>query len=237
MNTIRLSSAAPTTARRVRRLPETPEQRCRRHFLRFFPEGFRDARYVTWERAAKWAAHKRWGEELSEATLRNLCRRGEHAEVVARAIDIAASSRLLFAFDRLALQDAVRGRSGASAFAEGLYELLHGEGEIGDRFDAWCAALGSLPHKRARVLTWPAATLFPFLAQPTAHLLVKPSATLSAAERYGYELDYAPGPSHDTYAEVLRFGKRLRADLRDLGARDLVDVQSFIWVEGSSDYA
>lgn len=32
--------------------------RCRRKFLRFFPDGFRDESYLEWERAYKWQAHE-----------------------------------------------------------------------------------------------------------------------------------------------------------------------------------
>ena len=34
--------------------------RCRRHFLRFFHEGFRDQTYLEWERNYKEEAHLRW---------------------------------------------------------------------------------------------------------------------------------------------------------------------------------
>ena len=35
-------------------------RRCRRHFLEFFPDGFRDETYVETERAFKWDAHRAW---------------------------------------------------------------------------------------------------------------------------------------------------------------------------------
>jgi hypothetical protein len=40
--------------------------RCRRKFLRFFPDGFRDETYLAWEREYKWETHRRWHEALGE---------------------------------------------------------------------------------------------------------------------------------------------------------------------------
>jgi hypothetical protein len=38
------------------------------------------------------------------------------------------------------------------------------------------------------------------------------------------------------YESLLRFAAVVRRDQRDLGPRDLIDVQSFIWVLGSDEY-
>jgi diphthamide synthase (EF-2-diphthine--ammonia ligase) len=39
------------------------------------------------------------------------------------------------------------------------------------------------------------------------------------------------------YKSLLDFGALLRRDLRDLGPRDMIDLQSFLWVQGSEEYA
>jgi len=38
------------------------------------------------------------------------------------------------------------------------------------------------------------------------------------------------------YESLLRFAAVVRCDQRALGPRDLIDVQSFIWVLGSNEY-
>ncbi len=38
------------------------------------------------------------------------------------------------------------------------------------------------------------------------------------------------------YAGLLGFAAAVRHDLRDLQPRDLIDVQSFLWVQGSDEY-
>jgi hypothetical protein len=40
----------------------------------------------------------------------------------------------------------------------------HGPGAPDDRFTAWTAAMAALPRRQTRVVTWPAVTVFGFLA-------------------------------------------------------------------------
>jgi hypothetical protein len=39
------------------------------------------------------------------------------------------------------------------------------------------------------------------------------------------------------YASLPEFAEVVRRDLRDLRPRDMIDIQSFIWVQGSDKYA
>src|SRR3954462_12331859 len=84
--------------------------RCRRKFLRFFPEGFRDETYIEWERGYKWETHERWEEALGRDEFRRLLRRGEFAEIAARAVRVEQRSRhsMIFSFEKMALRDAVK---------------------------------------------------------------------------------------------------------------------------------
>jgi hypothetical protein len=52
----------------------------------------------------------------------------------------------------------------------------------------------------------------------------------------GLAFDYQPRPNWKTYAEALHLAKRLKIELHDLGARDMIDIQSFLWVQGSAEY-
>ena len=51
--------------------------KCRRKFLRVFPDGFADETYIDWERDYKWAAHVNWRESLPEAEFRRMLEDGE----------------------------------------------------------------------------------------------------------------------------------------------------------------
>lgn len=213
-------------------------ERCRRKFLRYFRGGFQDKTYLDWERDYKWETHERWEESLNRDEFRRLVRARQFAEVAARAVRVEQRSRhsMLFSFEKMALRDAVKSAAGARTFAEGLYEFLHGDGPVETRFDGWVAAVESLPRRQTRVLTWPLATVFGFIAQPRAHIFLKPNVTRAAAREYGFDLPYKSRPNWETYASMLRFASVVRRDQRDLRPRDMIDIQSFLWVQGSDEY-
>ena len=211
-------------------------QRCRRKFLKFFPDGFQDETYIDWERDYKWEAHERWEELLPEPELRSLLESGEHSEAARRAVTIESRTNLLFSFEKMALRDAVKSRAGAKAFATGLYAFLHGKGTPEERFNSWIEVVGELPRRQTRVLTWPVVTVFGFIAQPRDHIFLKPMVTKRAAEAYGFDFEYKSRPNWETYESLLRFGAAVRRDVRDLRPKDMIDIQGFIWVQGSDEY-
>jgi hypothetical protein len=210
--------------------------RCRRKFLRIFPGGFADPDYVELERDYKWHAHRRWEAALAPDFFQALLREGRYAEIASSAVTIESRTNLLFSFEKMALRDAVRPESGAQLFAQALYDLLHGQGHPDAKFSNWVTALGRLPRRQTRVLTWPLATVFGFLAQPRTHIFFKPRVTQAAARAYGYDLDYISRPNWSTYADLLRFADQVRRDVLDLRPRDQIDIQSFMWVQGSDEY-
>jgi hypothetical protein len=210
--------------------------KCRRKFLRFFPKGFYDSKYVDWERGYKWEAHEKWEETLGREIHRGLIADGDHAEVARRAVTIESRTNLLFSFEKMALRDAVKSPPGARAFAEGLYEFLYGRGALERRFEQWCSVVAALPRRQTRVLTWPLITVFGFLAQPETHFFLKPMVTRAAAREYGFDFEYRSRPNWETYSNLLEFADVVGSDLRDLRPRDLIDIQSFLWVQGSDEY-
>lgn len=209
---------------------------CRRKFLRYFAEGFADETYVAWERDYKWRAHLAWQEQLSRSEHAALLRSGRAAEVAARAVRIESRTNLLFSFEKMALRDAVRSPRGARTFAEGLYELLYGRASLERRFEYWIEAVAAMPRKQTRVLTWPILTVFGFIAQPDTHVFLKPNVTRIAATEYGFHFRYASRPAWPTYASLLAFAATVARDVADLRPRDTIDLQSFIWVQGSDEY-
>jgi hypothetical protein len=209
---------------------------CRRKFLRFFPGGFEDETYIEWERDYKWEAHQRWQELLAPGAFEALLSRGAHEAVAEYAVRIESRTNLLFSFEKMALRDAVRSPAGARAFATGLFDFLHGRGADADRFARWVEVVAGLPRRQTRVLTWPVVTVFGFIAAPERHIFLKPNVTRAAAAAYGVEFQYASRPSWEIYESLLRFAATVERDLRDLGPRDLIDIQSFIWVQGSDEY-
>jgi hypothetical protein len=209
---------------------------CRRKFLRYFPEGFRDEKYEAWERGYKWNAHVRWTETLNKEIFRDLLAKNEFGEICARAIRTLSGTNLLFSFESMALRDALKTEEGSRSFANGLFKFIYGPGALRSKFESWCTVVESLPKKQSRVFTHPVVTVFGAIALPSVHIFLKPIVTRRAADRYGFNFQYAPRPSWDTYSSFLSFADAIRSDLADLRPKDMIDVQSFIWVQGSSEY-
>ncbi len=232
-------SAGSAASRPVRRRQISEgAMSCRRKFLRFFPGGFHDEKYISWERGYKWESHERWEESLGQVEFRRLLRAREFAEISSRAVRVEQQSRhsMIFSFEKMALRDAVKSEAGARAFAEGLYDFLHGAGSVERRFERWCETVAALPRKQTWVLTWPLVTVFGFIAQPETHIFLKPMVSRIAAREYGFDFQYKSRPSWETYANFLEFAATIRRDLSDLRPRDMIDIQSFMWVQGSDEY-
>jgi hypothetical protein len=224
--------------RPAKRKVASPAQRARRKFLRFFPGGFADPTYRDWERDYKWETHERWEETLDRRTFQELLTAREFTTIASTALRVEQRSRhsMIFSFEKMALRDAVRSEPGAEAFATGLFDLLHGTRSMQHRFEQWIDTVANLPRKQTRVLTWPIVTVFGFIAQPDRHIFFKPSVTKAAAAVYDQPLPYQSRPSWEVYAALLEFAERLRHDVADLKPRDMIDLQSFMWVLGSAEY-
>src|SRR5689334_2543311 len=210
--------------------------RCRRKFLRFFPGGYLDETYLAWERDYKWEAHVSWERVLERSEFRALIRAKEYQEAAARAVRIESRTNLLFSFEKMALRDAVKSPAGAKAFATGLYAYLWEAGRPRAKFERWCEAVAALPRRQTRVLTWPLLTVFGFIARPERHVFLKPNVTRVAAREYEYDFHYKSRPNWETYESLLNFARVVYRDVRDLRPRDMIDLQSFIWVQGSDEY-
>jgi hypothetical protein len=212
-------------------------RKARRKFLRFFPGGFYDHKYIDWERGYKWATHQAWEHTLNQEEYRRLLQGHEFKEIADLAMAIEARTHLLYSFEKMALRDAVRTIPGARAFSTGLYHFLYGPGTAEAKFEHWCQMIDSLPRKQSPVLTWPIVSIFGFVALPKQQIYLKPRVTRAAALAYEFDFEYHSRPTWSSYASLLDFAHTIRHDLADLRPRDMIDIQSFIWVLGSDEYA
>jgi hypothetical protein len=214
--------------------------RCRRKFELFYPAGFEDETYVVAERSYKERATLEWHQELGQASFRKLLARGEFRHIADVAVRVESRTNLLFSFEKMALRDAVKSAAGARLFATELYAFLYGPGSQQRKFNDWLEALHDLPQPGSPVLTWPMATVFGFIARPEKHLFFKPRVTQRAARAYAFDLHYDPKPSWAGYQQLLTFAAVIRRDLDRrpcFKAKDFIDIQSFIWVQGADEYA
>ncbi len=138
-----------------------------------------------------------------------------------RAVRIESRTNLLFSFEKMALRDAVKSKTGARGFANWIVRLsAYGKDRESEDSIRWCEVIDSLPRRKTRVLTWPIVTVFGFIALPRFHFFYKPTVTRFAAEAYEYPLSYSSRPSWDNYKRVLlEFARIVRRDLHDLRPR------------------
>ena len=215
---------------------EAKRKRCLKKFRFYFPGGFDDKKYISWEREYKWNAHLAWKENLNKKEFTRLLEAREFDEIARRAVWLESRTNLLFSFEKMALRDAVKLENGAETFSNGLFEFVYGKKTIENRFKAFTDTLAALPRKQTRVLTWPLQTVFGFIADPTEHIFLKPQVTKRAAEKYCFDFKYRSQPNWETYQSLLDFAETVRKDVKTLNPKDMIDLQSFIWVMGSDEY-
>ena len=210
------------------------EQQAIDGFVADFPRAFDDPRYLKQERNKKWKAHRQVAEELLSLHGRRIVAEGPLdvlADTLKRLIGLGPAKHLLDRREIIAANEAFRrDRRAAQAFGEAVLRLV----DEGDEraFSGLVEATGSLPADpgKARVLNWPIVTILPFLARPDGHMFLKPMQTQRIADAFTFDLAYSARPQWDTYDRLLILSNRLLERLRPLGARDLIDVQSFMWV-------
>jgi len=174
-------------------------------------------------------------EKLNAAKFSKLLTAKKYNEISKLAINVETKTNLLFSFEIMALRDAIKAK-GAKLFAEGLFDYIYGDKNMEDRFEKFAQLLSVLPRRQTRVRTWPLQTIFGFIARPKEFIFLKPRVTQKAAEAYGYDFIYESKPNWKTYQSLMGFVKQIKKDIADLKPRDMIDVQSFIWVMGSDEY-
>src|SRR3569623_1936787 len=84
------------------------------------------------------------------------------------------------------------------------------------------------PHGHAK---WTVVTYLPFLWRPEQHIFLKPMMMTTFAQRVGHRFAdlYSPELDPATYLALLDLASEVREKVLDLGAKDMIDVQSFMY--------
>ena len=204
-------------------------------FLDVFPDGFRDARYVgegdeRLERPARWRrAQAAWTEAFGDGKGQRLLAGGEVGEAVSRALAVERHVRTLQnTAEKATLAAALAKPAPARAYLVALFELLSAPEPGQEAFEKLASMVAGLPGASEPEARWELVTALPFLAAPDRHMLVRPRLTCDSAHRLGMELRFEPEPSWASYAALLDGAGQLLARLRPLGARDFIDVETFM---------
>ena len=206
-------------------------------FLESFPLGFADPKYVgagkdRGERACRWRrAHEAFVETLGRGEGERLLAAGDVGGLVERTLRVERHVRTLHKdAAKVSFEDGLKDPAAARGFFAALFELLATATPEQSRFEALAAAVAALAPSAARESGWPIVTLLPFIARPDVHMLLRPRFACEVAQRLGLELAYDAEPNWPTYSAHLGSAELLLEKLRPLGARDFVDVESFMHV-------
>lgn len=203
-------------------------------FLASFPGGFTGAAYLTGKnhRAPRWrAGHEAWVEAFGADGAQALS--GDAKDLAKRALKV---EKPLLPIQPSAeadtVKDALSDEETAVPFWAALGELLSVPSPGRARFEKLFAAARDLPVEPGR--QWLIATLFPFLASPGRHVLVRPKLTCEAASRLGCDVGDDAAPNWGTYAAVRALYVQLLEKLGPAGAADFHDVEPFLHVTATA---
>jgi hypothetical protein len=197
-------------------------------FMRQFPKGFEDPAYAE-QRSPKATAHELYESTLGGGLAEELLAADEVAEITQQVVALIGPTKLLSKFEVIALRDGLGEQPHAKRFFGALLEFLKAApSEAG--FEKLVAAIGKLPATtpKARVASWPVLTILPFLARPDLFMFLKPEPTVACALRLRFDLHYDPSLQWVTYNQLMTLSNLLLEKLQPLGARDYIDVQSFL---------
>ncbi len=202
-------------------------------FLHHFPRGFQDPGYASSEREYKLKAHRFMLDQLNQEEMQNLMNAGDHAAICNRARGLMNLTNLISPYEKLWLGNGLDSPGRRQLFAQSLNALLYGEEPDQQRFEAFSRTLYDL-----KAAKWPIATYFLFMRFPDRHIFVKPEVTKHIAKVLQLDIQYAPELTWLTYSRVLLLAQLLQSKFsaykkEALVPKDMIDVQSFIWVVGA----
>jgi hypothetical protein len=205
-------------------------------FRAAFPLYFEDPAYIgdlkSGERAYKWARHTLFTEALGGNRLRELIDASRVEFARDKLLAVTKQVNLLSMYEHAALRDALKDMDAAKPFMLALDDLLRSGPSSQAEFEKYVDAIDALPAAEGKTspAKWPVATLLPFLAEPSRFMFLKPVVTQKCADRLMFDLCYEPSLNWTTFHKLHVMSAYLLEQLRRYGARDFIDVQSFMFI-------
>ena len=198
-------------------------------FLATHPDGFSAPRFLKEERDASVRGHQLCIQLLGETEISELIAERRYQDVCDRARHIESVTNLLTKSEKTAFYSALETPLSQKTFSEALANLFYGTDSEEDRFKAFVRALDLLGIGR-----WPYATLYGFIRFPQDKVFIKPTVIQNVTKAFCWRINYKVEPNWRTYTAVLRLYSYLRTCLVEDGLmpKDMIDVQSFIWLAG-----
>jgi hypothetical protein len=199
------------------------------------PGLFDDPKLITDEIQAKRDAHKLYETHFGKGKGRALLGSQDFKAIADGLVQVYGATNIPSVFEIRAIKNGLADKAAAGRLLEGLLTFFETPGA--ETFAKLTESVGGLPTTTSgsRVLTWPNVTVVPFLADPARFVVLKPEASQKIAGRMERDLLYSTAPSWPVYEDFLRLSADLFAALKPLGAKDYIDVQSFVWVTRQLD--
>jgi hypothetical protein len=198
-------------------------------FEQTYPNKFADEKLIDADYRNKRAAQETFAANFADGRGAAMVAEGKHAEIANLLDGIYRATNVLSPFEMKAVHKAFGKADEASTKVLGATLAFMANPGM-QSFKMMGEAVGQLPADGGKVFTWPIVTLLPFLADPTRFIALKPTNTELMATRMNANLRYDTTPNWETYEAAMQMGKTLLDRLAPLGAKDLIDVQQFMWV-------
>jgi len=166
---------------------------------------------------------------LDENKLLALQKQGDFAEIITRIKKIGSATNLLWNWvpSKGDLGILVQPGLDRRAFCEAFIDLLYGPGQSPERLERYLNFVKSrsLPSK------WTFPTYFLFLCHPQTEMFIKPRAVKNFLDFLGTgDVQFKSSPSSQAYSAIMKISHQLKEDMKELGPKDMIDIQSAIYL-------
>ncbi len=202
-------------------------------FQKYYAD-FNDQGFLADERNYKLEASRLARDKLSEEVMGELLRQGRFDELMASVKTIFRSKTTLPSPQEKVTIANIAGEK-VEKFIRAFHTFLYGAPPWQERGVQFAETFKQITGEN---ISWPQLTFFPFLLFPEEHLFLKPEAMKKATEIVGYQWDYRYAPDINTYLQFQQLARHLMAELKALDPKDMIDIQSFLWViaNGAPNY-
>jgi len=205
----------------------------RNKFLKLYPEGFNDPKYLEQVRQKKMKAHEKFQSLLNKNEFERLLLEEDYKTIAKNAIIAEKGTQLLYPSEESAVMALSRSANKAKEFATALFNSLYSKLNVKEQFEKFRETLTSFSKQQKKFVSWQMQTAFAFLGNPEHYLFLKPTVIKAAAKLYGYDLYFKPRPNWNSYQSAYGFANQLKQDIGDLNPKDFIDVQAFMQVIAS----
>jgi hypothetical protein len=191
-------------------------------FLRYAPLGFDDPAYLADERDYKVKAVSRVSTILPLERARS-----PSPDDCTNSVRAFQATNLVFPVEKARIKEVLQSAQGP-AFLSSAASFADGDLASGLAGMVRAIAPSAKP-------SWPMLTYLPFLWAPDRHIFLKPAVTCDFADRVGHPFSraYQEGVTAPVYQSLLDLAAETGRQIADLAPKDLIDIQSFIWVVGA----